>query len=462
MIRSTPPRLSILVATRNRSASLRRLLASLAASEPVPGGIGVVVVNDGSTDDTSPVVAASGARLVEGPHRGVAGALNAGWPLTVGERIIRLDDDVVLDPPALREMDLALDGADLVGATILPFGLGGAVAQFIQAEGLVDHRIIDGRARWLVGAACGVRREVLHEVGGWDAAFGRWNCGEDVDLTLRILAAGYRVAVAPKALVYHDHRGTLGQLVGVYHRNGTAQVMLARKHPSHRADNFGVAVGLLSPAAWCRTYRRYRAEASVPRSVAFLALRAAMLVPYAVGAARGRVGGAGPAVEAPAGRSDALRSSPNPDRLSRLEQLGACREAFANWPLVVLLSRLDHVAPAHRLRRLRARVVVVRPRTDAPMSARISDLWTVYRCYAVGEYDFRVVQWAEVNTVIDCGANIGAFARWATSRSRCEVVAVEPSASNLAVLRRNADSVAGRIRSVTTRAGRRPRAGASV
>ena len=175
MIRSTPPGFRSLVATRNRSASLRRLLASLAASEPVPGGIEVVVVNDGSTDDTSPVVAASGARLVEGPHRGVAGALNAGWPLTVGERIIRLDDDVVLDPPALREMDLALDGADLVGATILPFGLGGAVAQFIQAEGLVDHRIIDGRARWLVGAACEVRREVLHEVGGWDAAFGRWN-----------------------------------------------------------------------------------------------------------------------------------------------------------------------------------------------------------------------------------------------------------------------------------------------
>jgi hypothetical protein len=59
--------------------------------------------------------------------------------------------------------------------------------------------------------------------------------------------------------------------------------MLASRHLVHRAERQRAAKARANPRAWARQYQYYRTEASVQRSLAFLALHASVGVPYAVG-----------------------------------------------------------------------------------------------------------------------------------------------------------------------------------
>jgi GT2 family glycosyltransferase len=246
----------------------------------------VIVVDDGSSDETAVVVAAAGATCLRQANAGPAAARELGWRSSGGSRIVFVDDDCVLEPDALCLLAAALDDAEGVGANIVPMERSSLVADFVNLEGLVNHRVVDGRIRWLVTAAVAYRRDALECIGGFDRRFPRAT-GEDVDLTLRLLENGGRLRVLPEAIVYHDHRARMSDLVRTYYRHGTAQRLLSTKHAVHRGDNYRTAVERLKLAAWLRTYRGYRREASIGRSLVFVTLRAAMMVPYAAGAIMG-------------------------------------------------------------------------------------------------------------------------------------------------------------------------------
>lgn len=274
---------SVVIPTYNRADSLQRLLQSISSSTPPAGGLEVIVVDDGSRDETAAVVRAAGATYLRQANAGPAAARELGWRSSAGSRIVFVDDDCVVEPDSLRLLAAALDDTEGVGATIVPIDRASLVADFLHVEGVFNHRVVDGRVRWLVTAAVAYRRDALESIGGFDRRFPRAT-GEDVDLTLRLLENGGKLGVAPMAIVRHDHRTSISDLVRTYYRHGTAQRLLASKHPVHRGDNYRTAVERLKPAAWLRTYRGYRREASVGRSLAFVTLRAAMMVPYAAGA----------------------------------------------------------------------------------------------------------------------------------------------------------------------------------
>jgi GT2 family glycosyltransferase len=200
--------------------------------------------------------------------------------------IVFVDDDCVVGRDALRYLQSALERDDAVGARIQPLNRGHLVADFMHAEHLVTHKIEDGRVRWLVTACLAVRRSALEAVGGFDEEFAHG--GEDVDLSMRLQQAGYRLAVDDAAVVAHDHRAGLLQLVRTYYRHGTGQRQMLSRHPERRSDLARSASSRLSLRAWSSAYRGYRAEQSVPTSLGFLALRFTMMVPWLVGAHRGQ------------------------------------------------------------------------------------------------------------------------------------------------------------------------------
>lgn len=274
---------SVVIPTYNRAESLRRLLRSITQCSPPAGGLEVIVVDDGSDDETAAVVAAAGATYLRQANAGPAAARELGWRSSAGSRIVFVDDDCVLTPDALRLLAAALNDAEGAGATIVPMDRSSLVADFVHAEGVVNHRVVDGRVRWLVTAAVAYRRGALESIGGFDRRFPRAT-GEDVDLTLRLLENGARLRVEPGAIVRHDHRASMSDLVRTYYRHGTAQRRLASKHPVHRGDNYLTAMDRLRPSVWLRTYRGYRQEASIGRSLVFVTLRGAMMLPYAAGA----------------------------------------------------------------------------------------------------------------------------------------------------------------------------------
>lgn len=281
----TWPRVSVVVPTYNRAASLSRLLRALESVEVPVGGMEIVVVVDGSTDDTLAVLDASRARWVSQPNRGRAIARERGWREARGSVIVFLDDDVVPEPNAIIRMVAALEEVDGVGATILPLDVKPVIAHYMHVDGIVNHYERAGNALWLITAAAAFRREALDRIGGFDVAYEQ--AGEDVDLTLRLVESGGTLRVEPGAVVYHDHRSRFAGLWSTCYRYGRAYRALGTRHAVHRSERRRSAIGRANPAEWWRVYRNYRQHASVLRSLAFLGLHAAVAGPYAIGLLRG-------------------------------------------------------------------------------------------------------------------------------------------------------------------------------
>lgn len=155
----------------------------------MPAGYRVIVVDNGSTDDTAAVAAACGATVVSEPRRGYGAAVHAGLLAASADLLGVLDADGSLPAQALPELVAALaGGADLaVGRRIPRAGAwpwharaGNAVlAAVLRGRGLAVHDIAPIR----VG-----RRQALLELGVTDRGF-----GYPFELLLRAGAAGWRV-----------------------------------------------------------------------------------------------------------------------------------------------------------------------------------------------------------------------------------------------------------------------------
>lgn len=103
------PQVTVVVAVRNGAAWLRAKLDSLVGQDYPRERIGVLVVSDGSTDDTARIATEYGRRdpriaLLEVPRGGKAAALNAAVPRATGDVVVLTDVRQPLAPDCVREI----------------------------------------------------------------------------------------------------------------------------------------------------------------------------------------------------------------------------------------------------------------------------------------------------------------------------------------------------------------------
>jgi glycosyltransferase involved in cell wall biosynthesis len=206
---------SVVIATRNRVPQLRDCLGSLRLSHPPPGwSLEVIVVDNGSSDDTAAVVKAEGAAgdglsvccLFE-PRRGKAFAVNTGTAAARGAIVAFLDDDVTVDRGWLaeviahfhREPDLGLLAGRVLEAEP---GAGVAITRASTPIVLDSKQSLEGL---VLGCNLAVRRHVITAVGGRDTRLGpgRGLAYEDIDFVYRVLRAGFRGRFSPLPVVFH-------------------------------------------------------------------------------------------------------------------------------------------------------------------------------------------------------------------------------------------------------------------
>lgn len=216
---------SIVVCTYNRAGLLSRLLDSLRRElEGIDGE--VVVVDNGSSDDTAAVVEreAAGAvapiRYVSELQPGLSHARNRGVREARGEILVFIDDDALPEPGwlAAHLMPYATDiRIGTVGGPIeLLFEPPDARPRWLSArfEGTLgryglgpEPKEYDDRLETPSGGNMSFRRPALEDVGSFDTGLGRvgdaFRSGEEFELAHRLFDRGWRGAYEPGARVLH-------------------------------------------------------------------------------------------------------------------------------------------------------------------------------------------------------------------------------------------------------------------
>ena len=196
-------RATIQLCTYNRAHLLGRVLDACFEQLVPFGSYEVVLVNDGSTDETESVIAQARTRatcpfdVVSQPNAGLARARNAGIARAQGERIIFIDDDVLPLPNFVREH---LRSHDRHPAAIVR----GAA---IEADSFDDLpppvwtiKDYSGNFFWTTNVS--VPLATIRRIGGFNESFREYGW-EDIDVGLRLRFAGVRAVFNRHALVFH-------------------------------------------------------------------------------------------------------------------------------------------------------------------------------------------------------------------------------------------------------------------
>lgn len=205
------PSVSVIIPAFNEErvieASVRRVLAS---AYP---GIAVMVVDDGSKDQTSAIIASAFANdprvtLLTLENGGKAAALNSALRQTDGEIVIALDADTEFEPETIGR--LARWFADpRIGAVAGDARVGNRVnlvtrwqaVEYITAQNLERRALAGFDAMTVVPGAVGAwRRAALEAVNGYPED----TLAEDQDLTIAIQRAGWRVTYDPEAVAWTE------------------------------------------------------------------------------------------------------------------------------------------------------------------------------------------------------------------------------------------------------------------
>jgi glycosyltransferase involved in cell wall biosynthesis len=209
------PEITVVIPTRDRSALVRRALLSVSA-QTYPAA-DVIVVDDGSTDDTVSAIRQLGVsvRIIEGGGLGAAAARNTGVAAARTEWVAFLDSDDLWHEDhlsAIADSILATDGRAALYFSDLELP-GGATAfgrsGFAPAAPLESA---DARDRWalrtvqpMMTPAVVVARDAYLGCGGMDPEL---PCREDTHLFLLLGLAGLTCAVSARTVtVTDDARG---------------------------------------------------------------------------------------------------------------------------------------------------------------------------------------------------------------------------------------------------------------
>jgi glycosyltransferase involved in cell wall biosynthesis len=237
--------LSVVIPTYNRLPILRKCLTALEAQrlEPPLQGYEVVLVDDGSTDETVPWLEAHAeafphVRLVRQDHGGPAEGRNRGVDHARGDVIVFIDSDLVVTPSFLISHARSLERQWQRQGDRLCFTYGAVIntADF-EDPTRESHKPTDLSWAYFATGNVAIDRDVLERSGLFDTAF-RLYGWEDLELGERLRQMGVRLVRCPEAVGYHWHPPLsleqIPDLVRVERERARMGLVFYRKHPTRR------------------------------------------------------------------------------------------------------------------------------------------------------------------------------------------------------------------------------------
>ncbi len=275
-----PLSVSVIIPNWNGARYLPECLDSLRA-QTYPR-LEVIVVDNGSTDDSVPLVKEGypEVRLLElGENRGLTGGVNAGAKAAQGDTLALLNNDAVADSGWVAALVDGLERhpeAGMAASKMLLYdrptiinsagdafgrdGLPGNRGVWEEDQGQYDHE------EWVFGGCGGAvayRRELWEALDGFDEDFFMY-C-EDVDLNWRAQLAGYCCIYTPQAVVYHRLSATGGGVTASFYTGRNTLWVLAKDLPASLWRKYGPRILGAQLEITQEALRAWRGEAARAR-----------------------------------------------------------------------------------------------------------------------------------------------------------------------------------------------------
>ena len=250
------PKVSVIVCTHNGARTIADTCEGLRKlSYP---NYEVIIIDDGSVDNTAVIARKLGFRVVSTshwglgsalpgrenghdwiitrPNRGLSNARNLGLTLAKGEIVAYIDDDAYPDPHWLRYLVAVLLNsrgerfAGVGGPNIAP-ATDGLIADCVaHAPGGPIHVLLTNqKAEHIPGCNMAFWKVSLKAIGGFDPQF--HVAGDDVDVCWRLQKEGWNLGFSPAAVVWHHRRNSVRTYWKQQKGYGKAEAMLERKWP---------------------------------------------------------------------------------------------------------------------------------------------------------------------------------------------------------------------------------------
>ncbi|RKR90437.1 cellulose synthase/poly-beta-1,6-N-acetylglucosamine synthase-like glycosyltransferase [Micromonospora pisi] len=223
---------SVIVPAYNEAANIAATVRSLVTSD-YPA-LEVIVVDDGSSDDTAGIVerlGLPGVRVIRQANAGKPAALNTGIRAARADLVVLVDGDTVFQPDTIHRLvqDFADPGVGAISGNTKVANRRRLLGRWQHLEYVIgfnlDRRMYDVlRCMPTIPGAIGAfRRQVLVDVGGVPAD----TLAEDTDLTMAVLRAGWKVTYEESAIAWTEAPSSLRQLWRQRYRwcYGTMQAM---------------------------------------------------------------------------------------------------------------------------------------------------------------------------------------------------------------------------------------------
>jgi cellulose synthase/poly-beta-1,6-N-acetylglucosamine synthase-like glycosyltransferase len=270
-------RIAVVVPVRNGAATVRTCIAACLAQTLPPDEL--IVVDNGSTDDTAALAVAAGATVVPEPVAGSYRARNRGWRSADADVVAFTDVDCIPSPDWLAKLvePLADPSVAVVGGAIVQDERTSATQRWIVDRRFLDQAFNSAAAFMPFFATANVayRRSTLEALGGFDEAF---QSGGDNDMSWRAQAfTTGRFVYRRQAEVRHQVGRRLREVTSRSRRYAAGDFMLERRWsgwPGYPAP----------PGFLARTRRVWRLPAAVchrmltrrPLSIPFIDAAAAI------------------------------------------------------------------------------------------------------------------------------------------------------------------------------------------
>lgn len=207
------PSVSVIVPVYNASRFLSRCLDALIASDYE--AFEIIVVDDGSTDNSIEISRTKGVTLLQMPRQsGPAAARNLGAGTARGEILLFVDSDVVVQRATLGRVAYDFGQTPEVAAVFGSYDDDPAEKNFLSQYKNLQHHFVHQQSNseavtfW---AGCGaVRREVFMAVGGFDPDRYSRPSIEDIELGYRLRRHGYRILLDKHVQAKHLKKWNLG------------------------------------------------------------------------------------------------------------------------------------------------------------------------------------------------------------------------------------------------------------